>query len=66
MEARGTMGYKAPDVFSRNLGVVSHKSDAYSYGMMILEMVGAKKNVNTGAGNSSDIYFHIGCISVLT
>ncbi|KAJ7959319.1 Receptor-like kinase [Quillaja saponaria] len=42
--ARGTMGYIAPEVFSRNFGNVSHKSDVYSYGMLLLEMVGERKN----------------------
>ncbi|XP_012840971.1 PREDICTED: probable receptor-like protein kinase At5g39020 [Erythranthe guttata] len=41
--ARGTIGYIAPEIFSRNFGGASHKSDVYSYGMMILEMVGATK-----------------------
>ncbi|XXG78199.1 hypothetical protein AAC387_Pa08g2188 [Persea americana] len=36
--AKGTMGYIAPEVFSRNFGNVSHKSDVYSFGMMLLEM----------------------------
>ncbi|MBA0686535.1 hypothetical protein Goari_014134, partial [Gossypium aridum] len=35
--ARGTAGYIAPEVFFRNLGGVSHKSDVYSYGMMHLD-----------------------------
>ncbi|KAI3839467.1 hypothetical protein MKX03_027176 [Papaver bracteatum] len=42
--ARGTMGYIAPEVFSRNFGTVSYKSDVYSFGMLLLEMVGGKKN----------------------
>ncbi|KAJ7959324.1 Receptor-like kinase [Quillaja saponaria] len=42
--ARGTMGYIAPEVFSRNFGNVSYKSDVYSYGMLLLEMVGGRKN----------------------
>ncbi|KAL0424008.1 UNVERIFIED_CONTAM: PR5-like receptor kinase [Sesamum radiatum] len=56
--ARGTIGYIAPEVFSRNFGGVSHKSDVYSYGMMVLEMAGAKKIVESeAAGQSSENYF---------
>ncbi|KAK4410177.1 LEAF RUST 10 DISEASE-RESISTANCE LOCUS RECEPTOR-LIKE PROTEIN KINASE-like 2.1 [Sesamum angolense] len=55
--ARGTIGYIAPEVFSRNFGGVSHKSDVYSYGMMVLEMVGAKKIVEPEATQSSENYF---------
>jgi serine/threonine protein kinase len=36
--ARGTPGYIAPELFSRHFGGVSHKSDVYSYGMMVLEI----------------------------
>ncbi|PPR91944.1 hypothetical protein GOBAR_AA28742 [Gossypium barbadense] len=39
---RGTIGYIAPEVYSRNFGRVLYKSDVYSYGMMVLEMVGGK------------------------
>jgi serine/threonine protein kinase len=45
--ARGTLGYMAPEVFSRNFGNVSYKSDIYSYGMLLLEMVGGRKNTKT-------------------
>ncbi|XP_027364788.1 rust resistance kinase Lr10-like [Abrus precatorius] len=55
--ARGTAGYIAPEVFSRNFGTVSHKSDVYSYGMMILDMVGTRKNVKAQVDHSSEIYF---------
>ncbi|XP_045807532.1 rust resistance kinase Lr10-like [Trifolium pratense] len=55
--ARGTAGYIAPEVFSRNFGAVSHKSDVYSYGMMVMEMVGRRKNINTEVDRSSEIYF---------
>lgn len=44
--ARGTLGYIAPEVFSRNFGNVSYKSDIYSYGILLLEMVGGRKNTN--------------------
>ncbi|CAN6549501.1 unnamed protein product [Malus baccata var. baccata] len=55
--ARGTAGYIAPEVFSRNFGNVSHKSDVYSYGMMLSEMVGGRRNIDTEAENTSEIYF---------
>ncbi|CAK8570250.1 unnamed protein product [Lathyrus sativus] len=42
--AKGTLGYMAPEVFSRNFGDVSYKSDIYSYGMLLLEMVGGRKS----------------------
>ncbi|XP_058742096.1 LEAF RUST 10 DISEASE-RESISTANCE LOCUS RECEPTOR-LIKE PROTEIN KINASE-like 2.5 [Vicia villosa] len=48
--ARGTIGYIAPEVFSRTNGGVSHKSDVYSYGMLILDMIGRRKN--SGARDS--------------
>nr|XP_027189623.1 rust resistance kinase Lr10-like [Cicer arietinum]XP_027189624.1 rust resistance kinase Lr10-like [Cicer arietinum] len=41
----GTLGYIAPEVFSRNFGNVSYKADIYSYGMLLLEMVGGRKNI---------------------
>ncbi|ONI21041.1 hypothetical protein PRUPE_2G047400 [Prunus persica] len=55
--ARGTMGYIAPEVFSRNFGNVSYKSDVYSFGMLLLEMVGGRKNVHVTEANSSQVYF---------
>ncbi|KAJ4841501.1 hypothetical protein Tsubulata_033672 [Turnera subulata] len=55
-EARGTIGYIAPEVFTRQFGGVSHKSDVYSYGMMILEMVGATENDGT-MGDATSEYF---------
>ncbi|XP_021292521.1 LEAF RUST 10 DISEASE-RESISTANCE LOCUS RECEPTOR-LIKE PROTEIN KINASE-like 2.5 [Herrania umbratica] len=56
-EARGTIGYIAPEVFCRNIGGVSHKSDVYSYGMMILEMVGGRRSINVMVSQTSEIYF---------
>ncbi|CAN6350285.1 unnamed protein product [Urochloa humidicola] len=54
--ARGTIGYIAPEVFSPQFGQISSKSDVYSYGMMILEMVGARKNIDRSS-NTSSKYF---------
>lgn len=55
--ARGTVGYIAPEVFSRNFGNVSYKSDVYSFGMVVLEMVGGRKNVDDTAENGDQVYF---------
>ncbi|KAE8718719.1 putative receptor-like protein kinase [Hibiscus syriacus] len=55
--ARGTIGYIAPEVFCRNFGGVSYKSDVYSYGMMILEMIGGRKNIDAEASRTSEVYF---------
>jgi interleukin-1 receptor-associated kinase 1 len=55
--ARGTMGYVAPELWNRNFGGVSHKSDVYSYGMMLLEMVGGRKNIVADASHTSELYF---------
>jgi serine/threonine protein kinase len=55
--ARGTAGYIAPELFCRNFGGVSHKSDVYSYGMMVLEMVGGRKNIDASVDHTSEIYF---------
>lgn len=51
------MGYVAPEVLNRHFAGVSLKSDVYSYGMMLLEMVGGRKNTNAEASNMSEIYF---------
>ncbi|KAL8144646.1 hypothetical protein AgCh_003003 [Apium graveolens] len=55
LQPRGTIGYIAPEVITRSL--MSHKSDVYSYGMMILEMVGGRKNINNCADRISEIYY---------
>ncbi|XP_064959886.1 LEAF RUST 10 DISEASE-RESISTANCE LOCUS RECEPTOR-LIKE PROTEIN KINASE-like 2.4 [Musa acuminata AAA Group] len=55
--ARGTFGYIAPEVVTRSIGAVSSKSDVYSYGMMLLEMAGGRKNLDAGVENTSEIYF---------
>ncbi|KAK8278755.1 hypothetical protein V6Z12_D09G065400 [Gossypium hirsutum] len=55
--ARGTMGYIAPEVLSRNFGNVSYKSDVYSFGMLLLEMVGGRKNIDVTVENTSQVYF---------
>lgn len=56
-DARGTVGYLSPEVWNRNFGGVSHKSDVYSYGMMLLDIAGGRKNMNGEASNTSEKYF---------
>ncbi|KAK9912524.1 hypothetical protein M0R45_036386 [Rubus argutus] len=55
--ARGTMGYIAPEFFYKNIGGVSSKADIYSFGMLMMEIAGKRKNLNAFAENSSQIYF---------
>lgn len=54
---RGTVGYIAPEVFSRNFGGVSHKSDVYSYGMLVLDMVGRRNKSSAQVSHTSESYF---------
>ncbi|XP_062175688.1 rust resistance kinase Lr10-like isoform X1 [Alnus glutinosa] len=55
--ARGTLGYMAPELFYKNIGGVSFKADVYSFGMLLMEMAGRRKNVNAFAEHSSQTYF---------
>ncbi|CAA7055493.1 unnamed protein product [Microthlaspi erraticum] len=59
IDTRGTIGYIAPEVFSRMYGGISHKSDVYSYGMLVLEMIGArnKEIFEARASSASTVYF---------
>uniref|UniRef100_A0A0D3EF94 Protein kinase domain-containing protein n=1 Tax=Brassica oleracea var. oleracea TaxID=109376 RepID=A0A0D3EF94_BRAOL len=59
LNARGTIGYIAPEVFSKSLGGVSYKSDVYSFGMVVLEIVGAKNRemLEKSGSNNSSMYF---------
>ncbi|GMJ05348.1 hypothetical protein HRI_004204000 [Hibiscus trionum] len=55
--ARGTIGYIAPELVYKNIGGVSHKADVYSFGMLLLEMVGRRKNMKSIVEQSSKMYF---------
>ncbi|XP_062001081.1 rust resistance kinase Lr10-like [Rosa rugosa] len=55
--ARGTIGYIAPELFYKNIGGVSNKADIYSFGMLLMEIAGKRKNLNANAANTSQIYF---------
>jgi serine/threonine protein kinase len=54
--ARGTMGYIAPELYSRNFGEISYKSDVYSFGMLVLEMVSGKRNSDQSIENQNEVY----------
>ncbi|KAL8106289.1 hypothetical protein AgCh_029906 [Apium graveolens] len=55
--ARGTMGYMAPEMFYKNIGGISYKADVYSYGMLLMEMAGRRKNLNPFVDHVSQIHF---------
>ena len=55
--ARGTMGYIAPKLFYKNIRGVSYKADVYSFGMLLMDMIGRKKNLNELVEDASQIYF---------
>ncbi|KAJ7969149.1 Receptor-like protein kinase [Quillaja saponaria] len=55
-QASGTIGYTDSEVWNRNFGI-SNKSVVYSYGIMILEMIGGRKNMNAAESHSSQMHF---------
>ncbi|XP_034710499.1 rust resistance kinase Lr10-like [Vitis riparia] len=42
--ARGTLGYIALELFYKNIVHVSYKADVYSFGMLLMEMVGKQRH----------------------
>ena len=54
---RGITGYIAPKMLSINFWNVSYKLDVYSFGMLLIEIVGGKKNVDVTVENKSESYF---------
>ncbi|XVF12645.1 hypothetical protein REPUB_Repub08aG0136900 [Reevesia pubescens] len=54
---RGTRGYMAPELFYKNIGGVSHKSDIYSFGMLLMEMAGRRKNLDASVEHLSQVYY---------
>ncbi|XP_028774270.1 rust resistance kinase Lr10-like, partial [Neltuma alba] len=55
--ARGTLGYIAPEVFSRNFGNISHKADVYRFGMLLLELIGGRRITHDTKENAPHIYY---------
>ncbi|KAK3403992.1 LOW QUALITY PROTEIN: hypothetical protein EUGRSUZ_K00353 [Eucalyptus grandis] len=54
---RGTFGYMAPEFFYKNIGGISYKADIYSFGVLLMEIASRRKNINSNAECSSQIYF---------
>jgi serine/threonine protein kinase len=54
---RGTIGYIALEMVYRSFGVISSKSNVYRFGMLLLEMVGDRRNVDPQAGSSIQAYY---------
>ncbi|XP_074342300.1 LEAF RUST 10 DISEASE-RESISTANCE LOCUS RECEPTOR-LIKE PROTEIN KINASE-like 2.7 [Apium graveolens] len=54
---RGTLGYMAPELFYKNIGSVSFKADVYSFGMLLMELAGQRKNLNPLVDQISQIYY---------
>ncbi|KAI8551184.1 hypothetical protein RHMOL_Rhmol06G0165400 [Rhododendron molle] len=55
---RRTMGYMAPELFYKNIGRVSYKADVYSYGMLLMEMAGRRRNFNAFADHTSPSWIY--------
>nr|WIL59800.1 nodulation protein [Melilotus officinalis] len=53
----GTIGYMAPELIYKNIRGASYKADVYSFGMLLMEMASKRRNLNTNAQHSSQIYF---------
>jgi serine/threonine protein kinase len=63
--ARGTLGYMAPELFYKNIGGVSYKSDVYSFRMLLMEMAGRKKYLNAFVEHSkSNLLSYLGLWSI--
>ncbi|KAL9167273.1 hypothetical protein ABFS82_05G084600 [Erythranthe guttata] len=54
---RGTIGYVAPELMNRSIGGVSYKADVYSFGMLLMEMLGLNKGTGPNIENKSSQYF---------
>ncbi|KAH6771693.1 hypothetical protein C2S51_010097 [Perilla frutescens var. frutescens] len=63
--ARGTIGYVAHELINRSIGGVSNKADVYSFGMLLMEMVGLNRDL-IGHNDDSSKYFHTGYMITLT
>jgi hypothetical protein len=44
-------------LFYKNIGGVSYKADVYSFGMLLMEIANRRRNLDSNADNSSQIFF---------
>ncbi|KAH0780712.1 hypothetical protein KY290_000310 [Solanum tuberosum] len=56
--ARGTIGYVAPELINRSIGPISYKADVYSFGMLLIDIVGLKTNLAAREDVSSQYFPH--------
>ncbi|XP_047970526.1 rust resistance kinase Lr10-like [Salvia hispanica] len=54
--ARGTIGYVAPELINRGIGLVSYKADVYSFGMLLIEILNLNKDLTRNNGESSKYF----------
>ncbi|XAR71651.1 Glycerophosphodiester phosphodiesterase [Bertholletia excelsa] len=54
--ARGTIGYVAPELINRSIGGISYKADIYSYGMLLVDLLGLRKNLASTEENSTKYF----------
>ena len=55
--SRSTIGYIAPKLVYKNIGGISYKAVVYIFEMLLMEIVGRKKNLNSFVEQLSQIYF---------
>ncbi|KAL7150116.1 hypothetical protein ABFS83_05G087800 [Erythranthe nasuta] len=53
---RGTIGYVAPELMNRSIGRVSYKADVYSFGMLLMEMLGLNRGTRHNDNKSSQYF----------
>ncbi|KAK4736679.1 hypothetical protein R3W88_000376 [Solanum pinnatisectum] len=56
--ARGTIGYVAPELINRSIGPISYKADVYSFGMLLIDILGLKINSTAREDMSSQYFPH--------
>ncbi|XP_042035883.1 putative cysteine-rich receptor-like protein kinase 12 [Salvia splendens] len=54
--ARGTIGYVTPELINRSIGLVSHKADVYSFGMLLMEMAGVNRELRENKDDSTKYF----------